>query len=452
MTKKKEMKQIFENLEVESSSARSASSGPSSEEGGQETSVLNTEQPTDEEAILRAEMLAAEQEEQSDQKTEEQVPALPVGQVDMDQQESPGGQVPLTGAIPPAEQESEDENLDDILGDVRKSLLEEESQEPDKGQKWWKRIGRSSQKKKGDQEPVVTPEEINLPAMSALQAAEAESAVSQEIESDEYQEKIDELIDLLDTEEEPVDQDLAVVPFGAPVQPEPEPEPEPEKTVDLEELKQQAFQARPLEDENITEVRSIALEGDEEVFVEVEASKPDVLEERISAVENALKPYQRYIYFAVAFLGLVMALIAIFAMYTAYQRSVVQSAPTEVSNLPFPTSVGLPGGWNFELGKGALTADGNWNPSGAEWLQGTEVCRWVALPYSRQLEAVLRTLNKGDSVELGMSNNDKLTYNVKSIKQMTQEEMQNLDSNSPCLLVVLAEQGAEKHWVLTALP
>jgi hypothetical protein len=51
-----------------------------------------------------------------------------------------------------------------------------------------------------------------------------------------------------------------------------------------------------------------------------------------------------------------------------------------------------------------------------------------------------------------MSNNDKLVYKVYSIKQMSPEEMQNLDSNSPCLLIVLAEPGAEKRWVLTSLP
>jgi hypothetical protein len=30
--------------------------------------------------------------------------------------------------------------------------------------------------------------------------------------------------------------------------------------------------------------------------------------------------------------------------------------------------------------------------------------------------------------------------------------MQELDSNSPCLLIVLAEPETEERWVLTALP
>ena len=122
-----------------------------------------------------------------------------------------------------------------------------------------------------------------------------------------------------------------------------------------------------------------------------------------------------------------------------------------MSNLPYPTSVRLPGGWSFNLGKGALQ-EGQWHPAGAEWLQGTEVCRWVALPWSRQLEAVIRTLNADDPIELGMSNNDVLTYKVYSIEQMKPAEMQELDSNTPCLLIVLAEPEVEERWVLTALP
>jgi hypothetical protein len=222
---------------------------------------------------------------------------------------------------------------------------------------------------------------------------------------------------------------------------------------DLEELKKQAFQPRPVPLQDETEVRSIALEGDEEVFVEVDSKPQDQLEDRLSAMENALKPYRRYINFGLAFLGLVMAVIAALVLFNVYQKTVAASAPEQpVSNLPYPISVSLPGGWMFNLGKGSLTARGSWDPQQAEWLQGTEVCRWVSLPWSKQLEAVLRTLNPDDPIELGMSNNDKLVYKVYSIKQMSPDEMQKLDSNTPCLLVVLTEPDAEKRWVLTALP
>jgi hypothetical protein len=330
---------------------------------------------------------------------------------------------------------------DDLLEDVRRSLIEEEeTREKEERPKWWKRIGKGSRKNAPEPETPKVVEEINLPA---LEFEETAPISNQEAESEEYLDDIDELIDLLETEE--TQKKPAV---------EEEVPPEPEKVVDLEELKKQAFQPRPTSatEQSLSEVRSIALEGDEEVFVEVQSTPQDPLEERISAVENALTPYRRYINFVVAFIGLIMAVIAGAVLFNIYKQSVAAAAPTELpSNVPFPTGVSLPGGWTFKLAKGSLV-DGNWNPKGAEWLQGTEVCRWVALPWSKQLEAVIRTLNPDDAIQLGMSNNDMLTYKVYSIQQMSPAEMQKLDSNKPCLLIVLAEPEAEKRWVLTSLP
>jgi hypothetical protein len=437
MAKKKEIKQIFENMELESSEANSnLNEQPQDQAQPSETPV------GDEEKIEERLMSAEEPSEQSS----------------MDEpQEAEKGIVPDTGDAFPEQpkSESEEDNPDDLLEDVRRSLLEEDAQEH-KEQKWWQRIGRSSRRKGTEEETPPVQEEINLPPLSAIQPVDQETAPASE--TDGYDDQLDELIDMLAAgEEEPVDEESAVVPYGADIQQKAQPitEPEPEKTIDIEELKKQAFQSRPSEseNENLTEVRSIALEGDEEVFVEVESKSPDQLDERLSAMENSLKPYQRTINFAFAFLGIIMAAVAAFLIYNAYQRSVVEAKPTPMpSDVPYPTTVGLPGGWQFNLGRGSLTSDGSWNPTGAEWLQGTEVCRWVALPWSRQLEAVIRTLNPDDPIELGMSNNDRLTYNVYSVRQMSPAEMLKLDSNKPCLLVVLAEPDAEKRWVLTALP
>ena len=268
--------------------------------------------------------------------------------------------------------------------------------------------------------------------------------IKQEPALEEDLDSIDDLIDLLDKEETAKKQ--VVVYEEKPT--------EPEKAVDIEELKKQAFQPRPAseQDEDLTQVRSVALEGGEEVFVEVQSTKQDPLEERLTAMENAVKPYRQYIYFGIAVLGVVIAVFAGTVLFNVYKQSVA-APPTQVvvSNLPYPTSVSLPGGWSFQLGRGALDS-GQWNPQGAEWLQGTEVCRWVSLPWSRQLEAVIRTLNRDDPIDLGMSNNDLLKYKVSSIEQMSPVEMQQLDSNKPCLLIILAEPEAEKRWVLTALP
>ncbi len=71
--------------------------------------------------------------------------------------------------------EPEEENPDDLLEDVRKSLLEEDAQEH-KEQKWWQRIGRSSRRKGPEEETPQVQEEINLPPLVAIQPVDQETA------------------------------------------------------------------------------------------------------------------------------------------------------------------------------------------------------------------------------------------------------------------------------------
>jgi hypothetical protein len=346
----------------------------------------------------------------------------------------------------PTSANDEETSPDDLLEDVRQSLIEEELDEDKKETKWWQRIGRKRKSAKAEQ--TVPNAEIDFPAMPVpMDLGEGPQPTK---DADAYTEQIDDLIDLLEAEH----QESAVE--SSTIAPEAETPAEPEPQIDFEELKEQAFRPRSAEEESetATDVRSIALEDGEEVFVEVEARAPDTVDERLKAFENALRPYRRYIYLTLAFLGVVMAAIASLLIFNAYQQSKPEPA-REVSNLPYPTAVSLPGGWTFGLGRGSLQ-DGKWEPQGAEWLEGTEVCRWVSLPWSRQLEAVVRTLNPKDPIELVMSNNDKLTYQVYSVYEMTLQEIQALDSNSPCLLIILTPSDTQsesgKRWVLTALP
>lgn len=332
--------------------------------------------------------------------------------------------------------------MDDLLDDVRRSLIEEDTVSQDsKG--WLGKFSKGRRKGKKPAEPV----EEKPAAVEPMQAKpEPES---------EYLEQIDELIDMLEpVEAEPVSEPKIEVPREVPeepvVMPEPEPEPEP---VDLDELKKRVFSPSKEEkpEEDFSQVRAVALEGGEEVFIEVESKRVDERQDRLKALENSLMPYRGMLFFLLAFLAIVLAVAAGTVMYRTYQ-STLPPTPTPVeSDLPFPTQVILPGGLSFNLGKGQIV-EGEWNPQGPEWLRGTEVCRWVAIPWSRPLEAAVRTLTRQDSIELVMSNSDRLTYDVFAIQSLTLEEMQALDQNSPCLLVVLAEQDAEQRWVVTAKP
>ncbi len=338
-----------------------------------------------------------------------------------------------------AETENESSS-DDLLNDVRRSLLEAEETEKNKKEKqWWRRIGRKE--KSAEQESPPTIVEMDLPATS-LQTDMVESK-EQPSTPERYEDEINDLRDMLEAESPPSAAETS------PAAVEAELLAEAEREFDLEQLKEQAFRPRTTADVE-SDVRSIALDGGEEMFVEVEARPRDTFKERREAFENVLKPYRSYIYMTVGFLGVVAAVILSFLIFNAYQQSRPQPVQ-EVSNLPYPVAVSLPGGWSFDLGRGTLQA-GKWEPQGAEWLEGTEVCRWVSLPWSRQLEAVLRTLNPNDPIELVMSNNDKLVYGVYSVDEMTTEEIQKVDSSSPCLLLILTGSDSNTRWVLTAIP
>lgn len=341
------------------------------------------------------------------------------------------------GAAAPETQEAEEVSTDDLLDDVRRSLIEDEAQSEEKKPGWLSRIKKGLQRDQTGAESSVEEEVIPLiPDVPVEQPKE-----------DPYLDEIDELIEMLEPEVSIPEPQPEAVPIE-----EPAPLPEREPPVDVQELKKRVFSPREgAEETELSEVRAVALEGGEEVFVEVEARKEDAAQERMKAFENSLRPYRQYIYFAIAFLGVVLAVAAVGIMYTAYQRTRPPESTPVVSNLPSPVAMTLPGGLNFSLGRGSIK-DGQWNPAGPEWLQGTEICRWVAIPWSKQLEAVVRTLTPDDSIELVMSNNDRLSYAVSSIDELTLEQMQALDQNSPCLLLVLAEQDAEARWVVTAKP
>jgi hypothetical protein len=452
MSKKKRIKKIFENASIEAADANAKPTEPGpadtpSEETSPDTNPQEEviETSTGNEESFRENALVSEE---ADAEITEAGPAEEQTETAASDESSPEG---MEMAVDREESSSEQDSLnaeaadqestDDLLDDVRRSLIEEEGDKSQKESKWWRRIGRKA--KKVEPEGPQAPAEIDLPPLPASMEPAEEPRL--ESESKEEANQIDELMDLLAAERE----EAAVEATPAP---EVEVPSEPEAEVDFEELKKQVFGPRTEgeEAEPLTDVRSMALEGGEEVLVEVDRKAPDPWEERLSAFENALKPYRLYINIALAMLGVVMAVVAALIIFRVYQGSRPQPVQ-EVSNLPYPSAVSLPGGWSFKLARGTLQ-DGKWEPKGPEWLQGTEICRWVALPWSRQLEAVVRTLNPKDPIELAMSNNDKFVYQVYSVRQLTPEELQSLDSNSPCLLIILTQPDAEKRWVLTAVP
>ena len=230
------------------------------------------------------------------------------------------------------------------------------------------------------------------------------------------------------------------------------PAPEPEKMIQLPRLPDRVGDEVEVD---FAEVREIALQEYEGAAVEPEIKVP--LQEEVRKTIRELRPFERVvlILFAVLTVGTLLSAGVYLILDTVISSSFVP-VPTPTADLKdkvYPIQLSLPGGREFDLGKGSVV-DGKWMPQAAEWLVGTEISRWVALPWSLQLEAVLRTLHSDDRITLTMSNYETLVFDVYSIQELTMAQIQALDPQKSCLLIILFgnEENPDSHWVVTALP
>ena len=154
-------------------------------------------------------------------------------------------------------------------------------------------------------------------------------------------------------------------------------------------------------------------------------------------------------------LAVVLILVILYFLFTANQKKPAAPEPAIApisTQGPFPKTIQFPGGWNFDLQVG-LVQGGKWNPTGAEWLQGTEVCRLVSLPWNKQLSAVFQTFTAGDEILLTMSNEDLLSYKVESIQSINLNELNKLTNrDTPCLIVILTQKETNARQVVVSVP
>jgi hypothetical protein len=121
------------------------------------------------------------------------------------------------------------------------------------------------------------------------------------------------------------------------------------------------------------------------------------------------------------------------------------------AGVPTPIGLTLPGGWYFQLEKSTIT-DGKWQPVTSEWWEGTELRRVVALPWNAQTEAVIKTFQAGNSVELNLSNNTALKYKIATIERVPVENTQIYYDTRPSLAIILYSENASSRWVVICNP
>lgn len=387
------------------------------------------------------------------------------------EEEASSDSVSTEQAVTDEEAQTPDEQIaedDDPFADIRRSLVEEEAAKREKKNSGLLRrvtgLLKGARRKTAplQEEETKVEEQVESALIvhdSAMPVSAAENLPVVEAEETSKQEAEEELLSVLfppvesveETVEERVDELRSeLIEYPEMLEAEAAPEREHHEEVKSSEV----LRAHPEQKAVVTDfeaMRGVALEGYDETTVEPEV-KPAVSSKRkLRMVFKTLKPIDRFMIFGALFL-IFAAAVATLGLRVFNSLQPVDMTPAEpTQDLPFPVRVTLPGGWEFKLARGRVV-DGRWSPSGAEWLEGTEVCRWVALPWSLQLEAVVRTLKLDDPINLTMSNADQLDYKVQSIQNVPVDEIDSLVGKNMCLLLILVNEDSDTRWVVTATP
>lgn len=393
----------------------------------------------------------------------------------------PSEAAPETPATPetpeaPAPEEGHQSRSEEAFAEFRRSLREEESQEkPGLGPRLRRLLtGIFRPRRKQAEEPSEAQsrlDELGLPESPAAVEATAAPKVAQEIPeakpetptegaAAEFRSMVrNKLSDAFLTKEdlEPVSPPpdafagqsgmQPIAPAAEPTVPEEGQAPGVPGRSILAGLRQEAEEVA----EEPAGIREAALEDYVTAPAEAEEESTPSLPRRLRVAWRDMRPLDRRL--------LIGALIIVgLAVVSGSGFLVVKSIPTPTpaatatpSVLPIPISISLPGGLVFPLGVGKVQ-NGVWDPTGPQWLQGTEVCRWVSLPWSVQMEAVLRSLKANDEIKLSMSNYDSVIYKVESIQQVPSSDVGKLAPSTPSLLLILSKPDSSSRWVVTAKP
>jgi hypothetical protein len=152
-------------------------------------------------------------------------------------------------------------------------------------------------------------------------------------------------------------------------------------------------------------------------------------------------------------------------MVTATLRPVGASTPITPTATPFmfqagsvagmglvedvnaPASVEF-AGYSFGLSVSALRG-GVWEPKGPEYLEGAELRRVVAVPYSNELNAAATQLKVGTDIRLRLRSGEMVVYRLTSVKRVRLNEIELLTDKTPSLVIVLyGERSTERTAII----
>ncbi|MBD3320592.1 MAG: hypothetical protein GF350_05785 [Chitinivibrionales bacterium] len=111
-----------------------------------------------------------------------------------------------------------------------------------------------------------------------------------------------------------------------------------------------------------------------------------------------------------------------------------------------PASVELAGN-TFVLAVGKVK-DGLWEPEGPEWLQGTEVRRVLALPYSADLANSVTGMTPGEPIRLRLRSGEMVEYHVTGVERVQRHQIEVLAEMCPSIVIVLYGERTSERWVV----
>ena len=340
-------------------------------------------------------------------------------------------------------------NQDDLLAEARRALIEEQKEVETKVGVLKKVTGRfkSRKSKEAKLEPKEATEQDNASLQKRFEETTDKKVVSTAVEPS-LEAETQAILDALEKAETavPLELEAAASPISEPVA---EGTKAGHPTLSLS--------STPSAESGYRDLREVALVGYEEPTAEALAPPRPSINDQIGELAGRVK-YQTVKRITISSITAVVCLavfvVGVFVLKIqplAPAPSVPTSTIAPTLSPPMPIQVRLPGGWMFALSKGHVT-DGKWAPTKAEWLEGTEICRWVSLPWSAQLEAVFQTLKSGDRIDLVMSNYDHWSYRVRSVDEVQVFDLAGLDKNYPSLLLILTNSETDVRFVVLAVP
>ncbi len=197
--------------------------------------------------------------------------------------------------------------------------------------------------------------------------------------------------------------------------------------------------------DNLEEARSVAIEGYEIPEAE-HTEEPARQAKRLSRSQKVLIGSAAFI---------LLAAIGVFFYFYFKPSPPLQMNLSDqlltVQGAPIPVGIVLPDGQAFDLAAGVLV-DGNWVPERPEWLSGSQVPRWLAIPWTKKLEQAAKAFKTNDLVHLQMSNGDTLDYRFQWMQDVPVQKIAAYHKNSAELLILLSKPRGSSRLILVAIP